>query len=120
MGVCYNWDAADGLESNGRSDIEMVQEPEVGCDAMGNPLVHMLVLIAAVIIPGGLLVYFGYWARQKCKAAEKKAAEERARDPIEEIRGAFLEMYPIESLRAKERRQRLERARRHRRSNPSK
>ena len=41
---------------------------------MNNPLVHGLVFVAAVLIPGGLLVYFA-WRFQKAKKARKTEKE---------------------------------------------
>ena len=41
---------------------------------MTNPLVHSLVLIAAIIIPGGLFVYFA-WRIQKAKKAREEEKE---------------------------------------------
>jgi len=79
---------------------------------MTNPVIHALVVIAAIIIPGGLIVYFGWRVRNRRKEAKEA---QRKKDPIEEIREAFLRMYPKESLRAKERRNRLETAKRRRR-----
>ena len=73
---------------------------------MGHPLIHAIVVICAVIIPGGLLLYF-LWA---AKRVRKKDSQEPG-DVKEEARNEFLEMYPPESLRAKSRRQQLERAR---------
>ena len=71
---------------------------------MTNPIIHALVVLAAIIIPGGLLVYFAWRVKSRCQ--ESKAAK-KAADPIEEIRDAFLKMYPKESLRARARRERL-------------
>ena len=85
---------------------------------MTNPLIHALALIAAIIIPGGLLVYFTWRVRSRCRDVKAAGKAEREKDPIEEIRQAFLSMYPKESLRARERRARLERARRARRLRP--
>jgi hypothetical protein len=82
---------------------------------MTNPVIHALVVIAAIIIPGGLLVYFGWRVRNRC--IEVKEAH-RQKDPIEEIREAYLRLYPKESLRAKARREQLDRARRLRRFKP--
>jgi len=82
---------------------------------MTNPEIHALVVLVAIIIPGGLVVYFAWRLRNRCK--DVKAAKEAAQklDPIEEIRNAFLGMYPKESLRVRTRRERLEEARRRRR-----
>ena len=82
---------------------------------MANPIIHALVIIAAIIIPGGLVVYFAWRIRNRCKDVKAAKIEAQALDPIEEIRNAFLEMYPKESLRARNRRERLEEARRRRR-----
>ncbi len=82
---------------------------------MTNPIIHTLVVIAAIIIPGGLIVYLTWRIRNKCKDVKKAKAEAFKQDPMEEIRNAFLEMYPKESLRAKARREQLEEARRRRR-----
>ena len=84
---------------------------------MTNPVIHALAIVAAIIIPGGLLVYFAWRFRNRRIAADKA---EHARDPIEEIREAFLSRYPKESLHAKNRRERLARAARYRRFNPKK
>jgi len=79
---------------------------------MTNPVIHALVVIAAIIIPGGLIVYFAWRLKNRCK--ETKEAEHK-KDPIEDIRNAFKGMYPKESLRVRNRRERLEEARRRRR-----
>jgi hypothetical protein len=79
---------------------------------MPGPVLHTLIIIAAIIIPGGLLVYFAWLARAKCKDRARAKEAQRQKDPIEEIREAFLQMYPPESLRAKERRRRLDKRRR--------
>jgi threonine/homoserine/homoserine lactone efflux protein len=62
---------------------------------MANPLIHTLVFIAAVVIPGGLLVYLAWRA---CDA-RRKAKEESSGPPPEQARLAFLAMYPKDSLR---------------------
>jgi hypothetical protein len=82
---------------------------------MTNPVIHALVVIVAIIIPGGLLVYFGWRVRNRCKEVEEAR---RQKDPIEEIREAFLRMYPKESLRAKSRRKQLDQSLRRKRFNP--
>jgi len=41
---------------------------------MTNPLVHSLVFLAAVVIPGGLFVYFA-WRYQKAKKAREAEKE---------------------------------------------
>lgn len=71
---------------------------------MANPMIHALIIIAAIIIPGGMLAYIA-WRLHKAKRA--KAAKARKEDPVQEIRDAFLNMYPLSSLRAKEKRRRL-------------
>jgi len=82
---------------------------------MTNPIIHALVIIAAIIIPGGLIVYFAWRIRNKCKDVKAAKIEALKTDPIEEIRNAFKGMYPKESLRVRNRRERLEEARRRRR-----
>ena len=79
---------------------------------MANPVIHARVVIADIIIPGGLIVYFAW--RLKNRYEEAKEAEYK-KDPIDEIRNAFLRMYPKDSLRAKARHTRLEIAQRRRR-----
>ena len=70
---------------------------------MAHPALHVLILIAAIIIPGGLLAYIAWRAHKKRQAELQKKNE----DPIEEIREAFRRMYPPLSLRAKEKQRRL-------------
>ncbi len=81
---------------------------------MANPLVHALVFLAAVLIPGGLLVYFAWRATRKSispkgepnHTAQKQGSEDIPVTP-EEARTAFERMFPKDSLRAKSRRDRL-------------
>jgi hypothetical protein len=79
---------------------------------MTNPLVHAIVLIAAIAIPGGLLVYFAWIA---CKGRENKI--QNRRPTPKEARDAFNTMYPPQSLRAQSRKKQLLRARASRRKN---
>ncbi len=83
-------------------DQEALQE-EVVCDAMTNPLVHALVFLAAVIIPGGLLAYFA-WRAYKAQT-DRNAADTKVSD----AREAFRKHFPVDddSLRARERQRRL-------------
>ena len=74
---------------------------------MGHPLIHAIVVICAVIIPGGLLLYF-LWVAKKARKRNSQESD----NVVQEARDAFMEMYPPESLRAKSRRQQLEKARR--------
>ena len=83
---------------------------------MTNPLVHALVFIAAVIIPGGLLVYFAWRAislkGEPNHTAQKQGSEDipEYRVPADEALQAYLEAFPKcskESLRAKSRSNRL-------------
>jgi hypothetical protein len=74
---------------------------------MGHPLIHAIVVICAIIIPGGLVLYF-IWAANKRK---KKKSQVPSRLAIV-ARNDFLDMFPPESLRAKSRRRQLEKARR--------
>ena len=85
---------------------------------MTNPLVHALVFMAAVLIPGGLLVYFA-WRAISSKHAPNHAAQNPGLEDIpatpsttpEEARAAFEQMFPKDSLRARSRRGRLDRVR---------
>ena len=71
---------------------------------MTNPVVHALIFMLAVIVPGGLLVYFAWRA---CKSREAKAEADKELAP-HEVKQAFLRAYPPESLRARSRRERLD------------
>ena len=91
---------------------------------MTNPLVHALVFAAAVIIPGGLLVYFAWRAislkgepNHTAQIPGKEGVSEDTSTPAE-ARSAFRDMFPKDSLRAQSRRERLDRLRafRHRNS----
>lgn len=79
---------------------------------MNHPVLHALAIIAAILIPGAEVLYFAWAVRRRHKAAAEEAA--RNEDPIEEILEAFRKLYPIESLRARSRRERLEELRRRR------
>jgi len=70
---------------------------------MTNPLVHALVFAAAVIIPGGLLVYFAW--RAYAKRQEQLAAKAK----VDEAREAFRRHFPglPDSFRARNRLKRL-------------
>ena len=95
---------------------------------MANPFVHALVFTAAVLIPGGLLVYFAWRAARKAislKAAANHTAPDQGSEYIPEIRPtpaeareAFERMFPKDSLRGQSRRKKLDRAKafRHRNS----
>ena len=87
---------------------------------MTNPLVHALVFIAAVVIPGGLLVYFAWRATRKSislKAVPNQTAEKEGLEHLpdelpspEEVLAAYLEAFPRcpqDSLRARSRAKRL-------------
>lgn len=93
---------------------------------MGNPLVHALVFAAAVLIPGGLLVYFAWRAislkadpNQNSDSGSPKHIPETPPTPAE-ARIAFENMFPKDSLRARERRRRLDRLKAFRRRNSEK
>tara|TARA_R100000808_G_scaffold9063_1_gene25170 strand:+ start:581 stop:880 length:300 start_codon:yes stop_codon:yes gene_type:complete len=90
---------------------------------MTNPLVHALVFAAAVLIPGGLLVYFAWRATRKSislKGDPNQTAQKEGFEHIpdelpspEKALEAFLEAfprYPQDSLRARSRAKRLHRA----------
>jgi hypothetical protein len=82
---------------------------------MTNPLIHALVLAAAILIPGGLLAYFAWHTYMRRR--EDKQSEDDYPTP-EEARAAFMKMYPPESLRARNRRNRLDRIPAYRWRNP--
>tara|TARA_R110000824_G_scaffold317472_1_gene504655 strand:+ start:594 stop:884 length:291 start_codon:yes stop_codon:yes gene_type:complete len=95
---------------------------------MANPLIHTLVLIAAVLIPGGLLVYLAWRAARKASSLkdasnhtiQKEGSEDvsGARPSPQEARSAFEAMFPKDSLRARSRRMKLDRVKafRHKKS----
>jgi len=83
---------------------------------MANPAIHALIFAAAVLIPGGLIVYFAWHALQKRRAA--KIIPQKP--SFEDARQAFLDMYPPESLRKKSRLQRLADYKARRRKKPPK
>ncbi len=84
---------------------------------MGNPVVHAIAFIAAVLIPGGLLVYFAWRATRSIsfkgepnQTAQKEGFGEFGPHPDEALE-AFLDMYPKysqDSLRARNRSKRLQ------------
>ena len=55
-----------------------------------NTTLHALILILAIIIPGGLLVYFG-WRAYKAKRCKK----EESLDEVKKAQDAFRNFYPI-------------------------
>jgi hypothetical protein len=73
---------------------------------MTNPVVHAVVFGAAVIIPGGLVLYFAWRAYKahRIKMREAARAEKRSK-----ARQAFMKMYPPLSLRARSRMAQLDR-----------
>lgn len=89
---------------------------------MTNPLIHALVFVAAVMIPGGLLVYLAWRATRRAVSRKTHANQsadsedcghipESLPDP-DEVREAFRNMYPTyppDSLRAHNRINRLQR-----------
>ena len=90
---------------------------------MANPFIHALVFIAAVLIPGGLLVYFA-WRAISLKGEPNHTAQNPGSENIPdrpptpaEAQSAFRDMFPTESLRARNRRLKLSRARALRRRN---
>jgi len=70
---------------------------------MGNPIIHAIVFVIAVVIPGGLIAYFGWRAYKKQR--DRKAAE----DKVRRAREAFRRHFPAQSdsLRARSRLKRL-------------
>jgi len=88
---------------------------------MTNPLVHALAFVAAVIIPGGLLVYFA-WRAISLKGQPNHTEQKEGFEDISEAElplpdaalAAFLEAFPKyskDSLRAKSRADRIRVAR---------
>ena len=71
---------------------------------MTNPVLHTIIFGAAVLIPGGLLVYFAWRAYRAHQ--QKKVRPEPT--PVE-AREAFFRKYPKDSLRAKSRNEQLNR-----------
>jgi len=53
---------------------------------MTNPIIHTLVLIAAVLIPGGLLVYFTWRATKKVTSPKAKPKEDDLRAKLERMK----------------------------------
>jgi|ETNvirnome_2_300_1030623.scaffolds.fasta_scaffold70658_1 hypothetical protein len=83
---------------------------------MTNPVIHAIVFGAAVLIPGGLLIYFA-WKAYKCHARKIKHDSVKLPTP-DEARSAFFRKYPKKSLRALSRKNQLDRVKalRHRNS----
>ena len=91
---------------------------------MANPFVHALVFAAAVLVPGGLLVYFA-WRAISSKGNLNQSAKNKDSEHIPgpppspaEAKDSFRAMFPEDSLRARNRKEKLQRARsfRHRKS----
>ena len=79
---------------------------------MLNALLHGMALVAAIVLPEGLLVYFAW------RAAKRIAHPPGPKQPTpDEARVAFRNMFPRGSLRAQSRRRRLERVKTWRRRN---
>ena len=88
---------------------------------MTNPLIHALVFAAAVIIPGGLLIYVAWRATRRRASFPKESANRTAKEQgsedisessvsPDEALEAFLQAYPKypkDSLRARSRVDRL-------------
>jgi len=79
---------------------------------MANPFIHALVFIAAVLIPGGLLVYFA-WRAISLKGEPNHTAQNPGKEDIpdsDDALAAYRRMFPRippESLRARARVNRL-------------
>jgi len=78
---------------------------------MTNPLIHALAFMAAVVLPGGLLVYF-IWKAYKVRQSKSQ------RPTPKEARDAFMQMFPPDSLRAQSRKKQLDRAKAYKWRNP--
>ena len=77
---------------------------------MTNPLVHALALIAAILIPGGLLIYFGWKLRRGPISSKEEPNHTSQNKGFDEEPDAVLQAYlqafptyPKDSLRAKNR-----------------
>jgi hypothetical protein len=92
---------------------------------MANPLIHALVFIAAVLIPGGLLVYFA-WRAISLKGKANHTAQNPGKEDIPDTlgttpaiaRASYECMFPTDSpdsRRARSRRDQLNRAKAFRR-----
>jgi len=82
---------------------------------MANPFVHAIVVLIAILIPGGLVAYFAWHARRRRLTRTRTTKSQKAKPTPEEARQAFLTMYPRDSLRRNARENRLARARAFRR-----
>ena len=82
---------------------------------MTNPLLHAIVVLAAITIPGGLLVYMAWRANKARHKRISQQANVKLPTPTE-ARDAFMAMYPPLSLRARSRRARLDRIQARKRS----
>jgi hypothetical protein len=76
--------------------------------SMANTMVQALLLAAAIIIPGGLLVYLGWRAYKRRRTAHEKKQSGLL---LFEAQSAFKRMFPTGSLRARSRLERLNRLR---------
>ena len=77
---------------------------------MANPIVHALVFVAAVLIPGGLLVYFAWRALSRRAISDPDNIPATPGPDPAVARAAFELRFPKESLRARNRRRKLYRA----------
>lgn len=87
---------------------------------MTNPVVHAIAFITALLVPGGLLIYFAWRAARSISVKAEpnqtgqkhRSDEEAANKPTpDEALEAFLDMYPKysqDSLRARSRADRLQ------------
>lgn len=77
---------------------------------MANPIVHALAFAAAVVIPGGLLVYFAWRALSRRAISDPDNTPATSGPSPAVARAAFELRFPKESLRARNRRRKLYRA----------
>ena len=75
---------------------------------MANPLVHAIVVMIAILIPGGLLVYMAWRAHKSRLKGKSQHTSVKPPTPFDAT-AAFMAMYPPLSLRAQSRRARLDR-----------
>jgi hypothetical protein len=76
--------------------------------SIANTMVQVLLLAAAIIIPGGLLVYLAWRAYKRRQPSPEKKQNDIV---LFEAQTAFKRMFPVGSLRARSRLERLNRVR---------
>lgn len=75
---------------------------------MANPLVHAIVVMIAILVPGGLLLYMA-WRAHKARLEDTSQYTSVKPPTPADATAAFMAMYPPLSLRAKSCKPRLDR-----------